>query len=602
MDVITITGIGLFLLIASFGVIGFWLKNRVKSSEDFLLAGRTAPFWLLAAAYIGGSIGGASVAGYTGYGFTKGIASMWTSLFIVSGMTLFVVVFAKRLNYFGRKTAAVTIADFICSRYGEKLRIPVALSSCLRPLFLTGMQFLAIAIALKVTFDLPIVYGVPLAAISISLYMLTSGQYAALVTQWIQAILQSLSILLFSFAAFQYFGSPAQVTNAVYQELPGEFLNFWNVELSLFSIWFLTLGLFYVVDPWIYMWAYIGKSPRVACNAQLAVLGCSYFNVLPFVAGVTLATLVSVGVFLLPENLTADSIYVWFTVNHINVLVGSIIMIGLFMTILSCGSSFAMNGVTILTRDIYEKLINPSATAEQSIRASRISVIIVMVFGVLSALWLPVLVPLWILAQAICLSGLLAPTLSAWFWKRSTTKGALSSCIVGATTAVSWAMYAWFVEGTPAATPLGFHAVHVGLMCSLPTMFIVSLMTSHDSVEDVESTNFKTLGKEMRASQSKPESASLFGWLGAKSSLQKVAWLSVFVVFGLHYLLSFMFEIQIVGELMIWISLVTGLSMIAVITVFGGRDVVSLIRSFTLEEQRSNDKCENLEATALETK
>jgi SSS family solute:Na+ symporter len=587
MDIVTTTGIGLIGLIVLFWYIGFFLKKRVKSAEDFLLAGRNAPFWLLAAAYIGGSIGGASVAGYTGYGFSKGISAMWTSLFMVSGMTLFVCLFARRLNHFGRKTNAVTIADFICARYGEKMRIPAALSSCFRPLFLTGMQFLAIAIALKVTFDLPIVYGVPLAAFSISLYMLNSGQYAALVTQWIQAILQSLSILLFSYTVFQFFGSPTEVTQAIYNDLPAEFLDFWSVDFSALSIWFLTLGIFYVVDPWIYMWAYVARTPRIASNAQLAVLGCSYFNVLPFVAGVTLAAITVAGVFVIPDTLTPDSLYVWFTVNHINIVVGTIIMIGLFMTILSCGSSFAMNGVTILTRDIYEKLINPNATPEQSMKASRISVVIVIIFGVLCALWLPVLVPLWILAQAICLSGLLAPTLSAWFWKRATTTGALASCISGALSAIIWSIYAWLELGSPAAMPFGLHAVHIGLLFSLPTMIIVSLGTKHDVIEDIEATNFHILGNEIspETKESKGMITAITDWLDAKTIVQKTAWFFVFIVFILHYILAFFFEIPIFGELMIWISLLTGSLMVFVITVYGGRDVITLIRSFIHEDE-----------------
>ena len=109
--------------------------------------------------------------------------------------------------------------------------------------------------------------------------------------------------------------------------------------------------------------------------------------------------------------------HAWFTINNSNVFVGVVILVGLLMTIISCGSSFAMNGVTIITKDIYQGFINRNATDKQALRASRISVVVVVVIGIVAALWLPILVPLWVLAQALCLSGLFATTMSAWFWK-----------------------------------------------------------------------------------------------------------------------------------------------------------------------------------------
>ena len=173
-----------------------WFSRMAKTADDFLLAGRGAPFWLLATAYLGGYVGGASVSGYVGYGMASGISQMWASLFVVTGCALFTVLFSRRLNYFGRKTGAVTITDFICERYGDKLRVPSALVSLLRPTILTGMQFLAIATSMTVVFDTSITFGVVVSSIIILLYLVTAGQYSALITQWFQSILQAIGIIL----------------------------------------------------------------------------------------------------------------------------------------------------------------------------------------------------------------------------------------------------------------------------------------------------------------------------------------------------------------------------------------------------------------------
>ena len=192
---VIISIIVLIILVIAFIGAGMWFSRLAKTADDFLLAGRGAPFWLLATAYLGGYVGGASVSGYVGNGMASGISQMWASLFVVTGCALFTVLFARRLNYFGRKTGAVTISDFICARYGEVMRVPAALVSLVRPTILTGMQFLAIATSMTVVFNTSITFGVIVSSVIILLYLVTAGQYSALITQWFQSILQAIGII-----------------------------------------------------------------------------------------------------------------------------------------------------------------------------------------------------------------------------------------------------------------------------------------------------------------------------------------------------------------------------------------------------------------------
>lgn len=581
MTILTLSTIVLIILVIAFIGMGLWFKRLVSTSEDFLLAGRSAPFWLMAAAYLGGYVGGASVSGYVGYGYNGGISQMWASMFVVAGITVFIILFARRLNYFGRKTGAVTLADFVCTRYGESMRLPIALFSIPRPAFLTGMQVLSISIVLNINFGWDIKYGVWLSAIIILLYMVTAGQYSALITQWFQSVLQSVGIVLLSITVFKLFQSPSVAVNAIFEVMPKGSVSLWNVSIPIWSMWFLTLGLFYLVDPWIYMWAYIGTTPRTASNAQLAVLGGSYYNVLPFIAGLALAAAGVVGIITVPEGLSSDGLYAWFCMNNMSVLVGTVVVVGLLMTIISCGSSFAMNGVTILTRDIYQKLINKNANEKQSLLASRISLIIIMFIAIASALWLPILVPLWVLAQAIGISGLFTPTISAWFWKRSTTAGALAGSWGGGIVALAWAIWVWHTTGNPGSLVYGLHAGHVGLAASVILIIIVSLVTKPE-YEKSQITNFKTLGKEMAANT--PEIANetgtgILGWLGAHAGITKLLWLIVGLLFIGHFILAFYFHIKGAALIMTWVSLVTGVAMIFVLFILGLKDVINMAKT-----------------------
>lgn len=585
MGVMELSAVGLIALCALFIATGIWARKLVVSTEDFLLAGRAAPFWLMSAAYLGGFVGGASVSGYCGMGYTSGIYNTWAALFVIGGCFAFVCIFSRRLNHFGRKTGAVTITDFICTRYGESLRLPAAIISFFRPAFLTGMQFLAVAVVLKVAFGMPLEYGVFVSAAVILVYMITAGQYSALLTQWQQSLLQSLGIVLFAWVVFRMFESPNVAMETMYNVLPAKMVDAWAVDTKLFSVWLITLGIFYLVDPWIYMWAFIGKTPRISSNAMLAILGCSYYNFLPFLSGMALAAAVATGMIEIPK-MAADGIYAWFAMNKMGPAIGATIMVGLLMTIVSCGSSFAMNGVTILTRDIYQKCINKNATDAQSLFASRISLIIVTIIGIASALWLPILVPLWVLAQALAAAGLLGTVMAAWFWKRSTTAGALASTILGGLTAFVWAVYSWTTTGNPGSLVMGFHACHVGLAVSIPTLIIVSLLTRPE-YEKAAVTNYAFLGREMSAAMPRIDpdiGPGFYGWLGAHSPGVKILWTISFALFFIHYMLAIFFKIPFVGYAMLWITVAASWGMLFILAVLGSRDVLKLVRMAKVAE------------------
>lgn len=581
--IVSISIVALIILIIAFIGAGMWFKRMATTAEDFLLAGRNAPFWLLATAYLGGYVGGASVSGYVGLGFGSGISAMWASIFVVTGSVVFILLFSRRLNYFGRKTKAVTIADFVCERFGESMRLPTSIVALTRPAILTGMQFLAISASMKVVFGTSIEFGVIVSSLIILLYLITAGQYSALITQWFQSILQSAGIILFALVAFKLIGNPTEVSAAFHNVLPESFNNFMSLDMSIFTVYAFTFGLFYLADPWMYMWAYVGESPRVSSNGMLAVLGGSYYNVLPFLGGMAILVGASTGKILVPDGLMGDSLYAWLTTNFSGTIVGVIILTGLMMTIISCGSSFAMNGVTILTRDIYQRVINKNASDKQVLFASRVSLVVVVFIGIASALWLPILVPLWALAQAIGLSGLFATTMSAWFWKRATTAGAMASTVGGALVAFGWALYAWKLTGSPGGLVYGLHAVHVGIATSIPLVIIVSLATKPDYSKAL-ATNWKVLGEELKTTDlvaeiDKPQRPGFFGWLCADTIGWKVFWVGVTVIFALHYVLSFLFHIPAMTLMMVWICVIIGVGMVFMLAALGGRDIYRMARA-----------------------
>ncbi|MDR1377063.1 MAG: sodium:solute symporter family protein [Synergistaceae bacterium] len=589
-DIIFYAGIISFVLLVGFVFLGIWYQRRVTTASGFLMAGRGVPFWLQASAIIGGAVGGASISGWTGLGYTGGMSNAWPIIAPGVFLIIYFLIFARRLNYFGRKHDAITITDFVCARYGEKLRLPIACFAILRPAILTGMQFLAIAAVLQVAFDIPLWIGVLISAVLILLYIITAGQYSAILTQWLQGILQTLGAFLFIYVVFKVVGDPTRSMDLVFKHAPSGYVNMFEANFSMVTVWVLTLGLFYLVDPWVYMYSYMGKTPRVSTNAQMMGQFAGFlFGIIPITAGLILFAAQQEGVLSIPipqlgrgaGQISADGLYSWFTFTYANVEVGSLIIVGLLMTIISCGSSFAMNGVTIISRDIYQKALKKgNFTDKEGVFASRIACVVVVLIGIAGALWLPILVPLWSLTQALVISALMASVLAAWFWRRSTAAGAIASCIGGGISSFAWAMYAWFTVGSPGGLINGWHAAHVGLAVSIPLMIIVSLATKADdkSVSDV--TNYGVISKEMYSQSpdfKNEHGGGIFAYYGAKTPASKFGWgiatLSPILIV-LYYLT---FQIQAMAVSLFWIILIFGVGMFALFSVIGFFDLKNMI-------------------------
>ena len=587
-EIIFYAGTISFVLLVAFVFLGIWYQKRVTTVSGFLMAERGVPFWLQASAIIGGAVGGASISGWTGLGYLGGMSNAWPIIVPAVFLIFYLLAFARRINYFGRKYDAITITDFVCARYGESLRIPTACFAILRPAVMTGMQFLAIAVVLQISFDIPISIGVPISAVFILLYVITAGQYSAILTQWLQSILQTLGTILFLYTIFKIVGDPTRCLDLVYKHVTSVHINMFEANFSMVTVWLLTLGFFYFADPWLYMYSYMGKTPRVGTNAQLAgQFAGMLFSIIPITAGLFLFAAQKEGVVVLPEigsgagKISADGLYSWFTLNNASVEIGSLIIVGLLMTIISCGSSFVINGATIISRDIYQKILKKgNFTDKEGVFASRVSCLIVTLIGIASALWLPILVPLWTLAQALVISGILVSVISAWFWRRSTTAGAMAACLGGGISAFAWAIYAWINAGNPGALINGFHAAHVGIIVSLPLMIIVSLVTKAPDKAVSDVTNYAVISKEMYTQSPDfkgEEGGGLFVYYGAKTSGAKLGWGILTASPILVTLYYFAFQVKAITVPLLWVLLIAGIGIFLFFAVIGFFDLKNLI-------------------------
>ncbi len=568
----------LITLVVAFMIIGIKFRKMTLSSADYLMAGRSLPFWLLAGSFAGGSLGGATVSGFTGYGYAAGWSSAWCGAFTLGAAALFTVLYSKRINYFGRTAGAFTIIDFICARYDERLRVPAGVIAFFRPAAQCGIQFLSIAVVLKVAFNIPINLGTIIAACIIFLYCFTAGQYSAIIIQWMQSIIQTMAMLIATFAAFRLIGDPGRAVDAFYSVLPEQMVSATGIAPVTFWTWLFTLGLYYFACPSMFMWAYMGKDPRTTVNAQILVNGIGFLPVLPYFCGMGVAAAAAVGAVTVPE-MGSDLIYSWLAINKAPVIMGTVMIVGLMTSTLSAGSSLVMNGAALLARDIGFKGKDTVGKEDDArlLKYSRAAVALTLVIGVAVANGVPQLITLWVLIQAIVMSGIWCPVMFAWHWKRATSAGALASCLGGAAAALVWAVTAWVKYGAPGSIVMNLHCVHAGMIVSCVLMIIVSLATKHSPDEDIDATYYKSLGGRMHAAD--PEYApGLWGYFGAKTAAKKFLWSVCIALLLLHIAIMPVFRFRPVGTAFVWGCVAISFAAMFLFLILGGRDIRAMIR------------------------
>ncbi|MGP8156936.1 MAG: sodium:solute symporter family protein [Candidatus Acidiferrales bacterium] len=139
------TGIDWAILILYFVFvlgIGFVLKNAMKTSTDFFLAGRSIPAWVGGLAFISANLGAQEVIGMAASGAKYGIA---TSHFYWIGAIpamIFVGVFMMPFYYGSR---ARSVPEYLRLRFDEKTRGLNAISFAVMTVFSSGISMYATA-------------------------------------------------------------------------------------------------------------------------------------------------------------------------------------------------------------------------------------------------------------------------------------------------------------------------------------------------------------------------------------------------------------------------------------------------------------------------
>ena len=166
--------------------IGWLVKRRVKSSEDFLTSGRSVPVWITSLAFIAANLGAQEVIGMCASGAKYGIMTAHFYWLGAVPAMLFVGVFMMPFYYGSR---ARSVPEYLKLRFDEKTRALNAMTFAIMTVFSSGISMYALGLLFQLVLGWSFTNSVLLSAAIVLIYTLLGGLTSAIYNEVVQFFL-----------------------------------------------------------------------------------------------------------------------------------------------------------------------------------------------------------------------------------------------------------------------------------------------------------------------------------------------------------------------------------------------------------------------------
>lgn len=476
--------IGFFVVFIAITLgITYWAARRTKTPDHFYAAGRSVTAGQNGFALAGDYMSAASFLGIAGLVSTSGFDGLIYSTGWLVGWPVVLFLIAEPLRNLGR----YTFADVVASRLDPMpVRISATFGTLATIAFYLIAQMVGAGSLIRLLFGIPYETAVVIVGCAMMAYVLFGGMLATTWVQIVKAVLllggaATLAIMVlarFGFDPRALFAAAAAKYGAGVLA-PGKLVSNPLDAISLgMALMFGTAGL-----PHILMRFYTVPDARTARRSVFIATGLiGLFYLMTFVLGFGAMVLVT------PEAIKAIDAGGNMAAPMLAELLGGRAFFGFiaavaFATILAVVAGLALSGAAAISHDIWASVIRKGHPKPgEEIKVARIAtVVLALVAMALGIAFKGQNVAFMVgLAFAIAASANFPALVLSVFWRRTTTAGAASSMIVGATStlvliALSPAVQIDLLHHATAIFPLKNPAL-VTIPLSFATGILVSLL------------------------------------------------------------------------------------------------------------------------------
>lgn len=481
MNIYLITVILYLLLMV---VIGIWQVRRIRDKQDeFMVGGRHVSTFMMITTLIATWTGAGSLIGGAGLAYRQGYSELWMS---VGAWVAILVVYklAGRVRHIGE----YTLPDILEKRYNGFARAMGSIALIIGATTIVGYQLKGGAFVLELVAGIPWQTGVALIAAMVILFTALAGMESIVHLDLINGILILVGIVIAVPLVLTSVGG----VDAVRAAVPAEHFTVlgghsWVWAFAVFLPTFLLL----LGEPSMYQKFFSTKDERTARRAVIGwIIGIVIVDVL-------ICSLAVLGRAKFPELSTdggAERVILEVARNGLPVWAGVILLAAGLAVVFSTANSFLLAPSTNLTHDIVQRFVSRDLKPRTVVLVNRLSVIVLGVLAYFMLTRFANVLSMALAAYTMIGAALTPAILAAFFWKRVTTAGGVTSIIGGIVATIVTkilvdfpAVQQFFTSGfgIPGAE-LGEYIIIPSFVVAVILLVVVSLATPRQSDEQLE--------------------------------------------------------------------------------------------------------------------
>ncbi|MDK2879551.1 MAG: solute:Na+ symporter, family [Thermoanaerobacteraceae bacterium] len=458
------TYIILFIIyLTGMACIGYYSGKKIATTYDeYLVAGRRMPFFVLVMTYTATGMGAGFTVGTVQKAYNVGIQAALYPTAEAFGSLVLAFLVAKYLNKLGRDMNLYTVAQYLENVYDVRMRVIAAVITALCSSIIVGSQIIGGASVVSAITGISMSWTIWIAGGIVLYYTVNGGLWAVALTDVIQGGLVWIGVAFALIPALKLAGGWDNVKTTLEPSLlsltSGGAMKFFIVAAlaSMFNA---------VTDQCEIQRIFAARNEDTSKSALLARV------VIQTPIGWISAILALCAIIIFGNQKFDNPALVLPTLlkTVYSPIIGGIFLVGIMGAVMSTADTLLSAGSSVLIEDIYHRIVNRNASQNDLLRVAKKITFFLGVFSIVLCYYLPGIVDSIILAFSIKGATLAFPIIASIFFKRFITKnGAFWGTLLTAIFVIGWHLI---------GTPYNLDPVLVGIPFNIISCWIISALT-----------------------------------------------------------------------------------------------------------------------------
>lgn len=484
------------------------MYSKNSNSEDFYLGGRKLGPIVTAMSTEASDMSAYLLMGVPGLAFFCGVAeASWTAIGLALGTYLNWLIVAKRLRLYSAKIHAITVPDFIATRFRDNTKMIETLGALVIIIFFvpyTASGFSACGKLFNSLFGFDYMTSMLISAAVIVAYCVTGGFMAASVTSLIQSMVMTFAlIVVLIFGINTAGGWDTVVANA--KELPGYLsltssTNILTAEAGSYTPLMiastLAWGLGYFGMPHILLhFMAIGDESKLKISRRVGSIWAALSLGIAIIIGIVGYSMAKAGALSMPgsqaeaENIIVNASHLLAQVGILPAIIAGIIIAGILAATMSTADAQLLAAASGVTHNILTDVLGIKLSDKKTMLIARITVVGVAILGIIFASDPNSSIFRVVSFAWAGFGATFGPVmLFSLFWKRCNKWGALAGMVSGGAMVFIWKFGVAKLGGI-----FAIYELLPAFAISALVIVVVSLLTPAPEKEIVE--EFESIGK-----------------------------------------------------------------------------------------------------------